>query len=61
MKVKELIGFLSEVEDNEKEVFFYAADDNPFNEGNSVENAFVVLDDMAKTGAFAGVYLTGGN
>lgn len=59
MTVQELEEFLKTVRDEKKSVYFYGPDDNPFDGGMGVENAFEVSRDVAATGAFEGVYLKG--
>lgn len=59
MTVGELEEFLKTVKDKRKSVYFYGPDDNPFDDGTGVENAFESSKDAAATGAFEGVYLKG--
>lgn len=59
MIVKDLEEFLKTVKDKNKNIYFYSADENPFDGGYGVENAFEVSRDATNTGAFEGVYLKG--
>ena len=59
MTVKELEAFLSTVKDTSKSVYFYLPDDNPFDDGAGIENAFEVSRDAASQGIYEGVYLKG--
>ncbi len=59
MTVEELEEFLKTVKERKKSVYFYGPDDNPFDSGTGIENAFEVSSDAAETGAFEGVYLKG--
>lgn len=59
MTVGELEEFLKTINDKGKLVYFYEENDNPFDEGMGIENAFEVLRDAGTTGAFEGVYLKG--
>lgn len=59
MTVEQLEGFLRTVKDKKKSVYFYGPDDNPFDGGMGVNNAFEVSEDATETGAFEGVYLKG--
>ena len=59
MTVGELEAFLETVKDKKKSVYFYEPDDNPFDAGIGIENAFEVSKDAVDTGAFEGVYLMG--
>lgn len=59
MTVGQLEEFLNAVKDKNKFVYFYGPDDNPFDYGTEIENAFEVSRDATKTGAFEGVYLKG--
>ena len=57
--VKDLETFLSTVKDKSKSVYFYNVDDNPFDCGIGVENAFEVSRDASCQGTYEGVYLKG--
>lgn len=59
MTVKELEEYLNNVKDKSQSVYFYHCDDNPFDNGIGVANAFEVSRDQGNTGAFEGVYLKG--
>ncbi len=59
MTVKDLEAFLSTVKDKSKSVYFYLPDDNPFDNGMGIENAFEVSRDFALQGSYEGVYLKG--
>lgn len=59
MIVGKLEEFLKTVKDKEKEIYFYGPDDNPFDSGMGIENAFEASRDATSTGAFEGVYLKG--
>lgn len=59
MTVKELEDFLGKVKDKDKGVYFYGCDENPFEDGIGIGNAFDVSKDQANTGAFEGVYIQG--
>lgn len=59
MTVEELEEFLKTVKEKKKSVYFYGPDDNPFDSGTGIENAFEVSSDAAATGTFEGVYLKG--
>lgn len=59
MTVRELEGFLKEVKDKDKNIYFYHCDDHPFNDGIGIANAFEVSRDQGNTGAFEGVYIQG--
>lgn len=59
MTVRELEEFLKTIKDKKKTVYFYGPDDDPFEAGLGIENAFEVSQDVANTGAFEGVYLKG--
>lgn len=59
MTVEKLEEFLQSVKDKKKTVYFYGPDDNPFDGGSEIENAFEVSQDVSNTGAFEGVYLKG--
>ena len=60
MTVEQLEEFLRTVKDKKKSVYFYGPDDNPFDDGMGVENAFEASMDAAAIGSFEGVYLKGG-
>lgn len=59
MTVEELEEFLKTVKEKKKSVYFFGPDDNPFDSGIGIENAFEVLRDATDTGTFEGVYLKG--
>lgn len=59
MNVQELEDFLKTVKDKKKSVYFYGSDENPFDGGTEIDNAFEVLRDAQNEGAFEGVYLLG--
>lgn len=59
MTVKELEEYLNNVKDKSQSVYFYHCDDNPFDDGIGVANAFEVSRDQRNTGVFEGVYLKG--
>lgn len=59
MTVEQLENFLKTVKEKNKSVYFYGPDDNPFDDGTGVENAFEVSCDAASMGTFEGVYLKG--
>ena len=59
MNVQELEDFLKTVKDKKKSVYFYMSDENPFEEGTEVDNAFEVSVDVRNVGIFEGVYLKG--
>ena len=59
MTVKELEGFLKEVKDKDKSIYFYNVNENPFEDAIGIANAFEVTRDQGNTGAFEGVYIQG--
>lgn len=59
MTVKQLEEFLKNVKDKEKPVYFYMADDNPFDDGMGTANVFEVSKDANNEGSFEGVYIRG--
>lgn len=59
MTVEQLEEFFKTVKDKKKSVYFYGPDDNPFDDGTEIENAFEVSRDAVATGTFEGVYLKG--
>lgn len=59
MTVQELEDFLKTIKDKKKSIYFYYQDDNPFESGIGIENAFEASKDAAATGTFEGVYLKG--
>ncbi len=59
MTVKELEEFLSKVKDKSKSIYFYSQDENPFDDGAGIENAFEVSRDAGNYGTYEGVYLKG--
>lgn len=59
MTVEALENFLKTVKNKKQSVYFYSPDENPFDDGTGIENAFEVSQDAASTGTFEGVYLKG--
>ena len=59
MNVQELEDFLKTVKDKKKSVYFYEPNENPFDGGTGIDNAFEVSRDARNEGIFEGVYLKG--